>query len=184
MSPDSDVAKSVVAKSVVVGVDGSEGSFEALIWATHHAQRTGLPVQVITITEIPAVYTAAGVPALPLGSTFDDLVLQGVDVNNRAIDDALAFDLGITVSGHRCRRYPGRQFGRGDAARRCPRGVGHLAEDPHDRRARLGRDRCRAPHPRSGHRGPWPGRPRRSPQPDRRRHRRVRRVETGARLGL
>ncbi len=87
------------AKTVVVGVDGSEGSFEALIWATHHAQRTGLPLKVVTVTEIPAVYTAAGVPALPMGSTFDDLVQNGLDVNNRAVDDALAFDLGITVSG-------------------------------------------------------------------------------------
>ena len=99
MTHDSDSVPMPVANSVVVGVDGSEGSFEALIWATHHAQRAGLPLQVITITEIPAVYTAAGVPALPLGSTFDSLVLQGVDINNRAIDDALAFDLGITVSG-------------------------------------------------------------------------------------
>src|SRR5258706_640122 len=99
MTHDSESVPMPVAKSVVVGVDGSEGSFEALIWATHHAQRAGLPLQVITITEIPSVYTAAGVPALPLGSTFDSLVLQGVDINNRAIDDALAFDLGITVSG-------------------------------------------------------------------------------------
>ncbi|HEX2783824.1 MAG TPA: universal stress protein [Ilumatobacteraceae bacterium] len=93
------VDKSVSAKSVVVGVDGSEGSFEALIWATHHAWRTELPLKIVTVTEIPAVYTAAGVPALPLGSTFDDLVRQGLDINNRAIDDANAFDLGIQVSG-------------------------------------------------------------------------------------
>ncbi len=95
----SAVADAVSAKSVVVGVDGSEGSFEALIWATHHAWRTELPLKIVTVTEIPAVYTAAGVPALPLGSTFDDLLRQGLDVNNRAIDDANAFDLGISVSG-------------------------------------------------------------------------------------
>ena len=100
MRPQVPGRNSVLAKSVVVGVDGSEGSFEALIWATHHAQRIGLPLKIVTVTEIPAVYTAAGVPALPLGSTFDDLVQHGLDVNNRAIDDALAFDLGITVSGH------------------------------------------------------------------------------------
>jgi nucleotide-binding universal stress UspA family protein len=99
MSHDSDGTRSVVAKSVVIGVDGSEGSFEALIWATHFAQRTGVPLHIVTITEIPAVYTAAGVPALPLGSTFDEVVQQGSDVNNRAIDDALAFDLGIAVTG-------------------------------------------------------------------------------------
>lgn len=93
------VAKTIVAETIVAGVDGSEGSFEALIWATHHAQRTGLPLKVVTVTEIPAVYTAAGVPALPMGSTFDELVQHGLDVNNRAVDDALAFDLGITVSG-------------------------------------------------------------------------------------
>jgi len=85
--------------AIVVGVDGSEGSFEALIWATHHAQRTGLPLKIVTITEIPAVYTAAGVPVLPPRSTFDDLVQQGVDVNDRAIDDAKAFELGIEISG-------------------------------------------------------------------------------------
>ena len=94
-----DAAHFVAAKSVVVGVDGSEGSFEALIWATHYAWRTGLPLKIVTVTEIPAVYTAAGVPALPLGSTFDDLVQHGVDINNRAVDDAMAFDLAISVSG-------------------------------------------------------------------------------------
>ncbi|MDP9464892.1 MAG: universal stress protein [Actinomycetota bacterium] len=95
MSPEPQT----VAKSIVVGVDGSEGSFEALIWATHHAQRTGLPLKIVTVTEIPAVYTAAGVPALPPGSTFDDLVQHGVDINTRAVDDARAFELGIEVSG-------------------------------------------------------------------------------------
>jgi nucleotide-binding universal stress UspA family protein len=99
MTHGTDSVPLPAAKSVVVGVDGTEGSFEALIWATHHAQRAGLPLQVITITEIPSVYTAAGVPALPLGSNFDSLVMNGVDINNRAIDDALAFDLGIEVSG-------------------------------------------------------------------------------------
>lgn len=97
MSPDSTVP--VAPTAIVVGVDGSEGSFEALIWATHHAQRTGLPLKVVTVTEIPAVYTAAGVPVLPPGSTFDDLVQQGVDINLRAVDDANAFDLGIEVTG-------------------------------------------------------------------------------------
>ncbi|MGZ4769648.1 MAG: universal stress protein [Ilumatobacteraceae bacterium] len=97
MSPEPDPVAE--AQTVVVGVDGSEGSFEALIWATHHSQRVGLPLKVVTVTEIPAVYTAAGVPALPMGSTFDDLVQNGLDINNRAVDDALAFDLGIAVSG-------------------------------------------------------------------------------------
>ena len=83
----------------MVGVDGSEGSFEALMWATHHAHRTGLPLKIVTVTEIPAVYTAAGAPTMPPGSTFDDLVQQGVDINLRAMDDAEAFDLGIAVSG-------------------------------------------------------------------------------------
>ncbi|HEY7627195.1 MAG TPA: universal stress protein [Ilumatobacteraceae bacterium] len=87
------------SQSVVVGVDGSEGSFEALIWAAHHARHIKAPLHIVTVTEIPAVYTAAGVPALPLGSTFEDLVGQGMDINNRAIDDAQAFDLGITVTG-------------------------------------------------------------------------------------
>jgi nucleotide-binding universal stress UspA family protein len=99
MTHEPVVAQLIVAQSIVVGVDGSEGSFEALIWATHHAKRTGLPLKIVTVTEIPAVYTAAGVPALPPGSTFDDLVQQGVDINLRAVDDARAFDLGVEVSG-------------------------------------------------------------------------------------
>jgi nucleotide-binding universal stress UspA family protein len=86
-------------QSVVVGVDGSAGSFDALLWAAHHARRVKSPLKVVTVSEIPAVYTAAGVPAMPLGSTFEDLVAQAMDVNNRAMDDARAFDLGITVTG-------------------------------------------------------------------------------------
>jgi nucleotide-binding universal stress UspA family protein len=99
MSHEPVVAKLIPAKSVVVGVDGSEGSFEALMWATHHAHRTGLPLKIVTVTEIPAVYTAAGAPTMPPGSTFDDLVQRGVDINLRAMDDAEAFNLGIAVSG-------------------------------------------------------------------------------------
>jgi nucleotide-binding universal stress UspA family protein len=92
-------SKPIAATTIVVGVDGSEGSFEALIWATHHAQRMHLPLKIVTVTEMPAMYTAAGVPALLPGSTFDDLVQHGMDVNSRAVDDANAFDLGIEVSG-------------------------------------------------------------------------------------
>lgn len=87
------------AHHVVVGVDGSEGSFEALIWAARHARRTGLPLKVVTVTEIPAVYTAAGVPALPPGSTFEDLVEHGEDVKARAIDDAKELEPTIDVKG-------------------------------------------------------------------------------------
>jgi nucleotide-binding universal stress UspA family protein len=87
------------AKTVVVGVDGSEGSFEALLWAAHHAHRAEVPLKIVTVTEIPAVYTAAGLPAMPVGSTFEDLVEHGMDVNARAVDDARAMDLGIDISG-------------------------------------------------------------------------------------
>jgi nucleotide-binding universal stress UspA family protein len=87
------------ATTIVVGVDGSEGSLEALIWAIHHARRAGLPLKVVTVTEIPAVYTAVGLPGLAPGSTFDDLVVQGMEINARAVDDAKSFDLGIAITG-------------------------------------------------------------------------------------
>jgi nucleotide-binding universal stress UspA family protein len=92
-------AQLVPAKAVVVGVDGSEGSFEALLWAAHHAHRSQLSLKIVTVTEIPAVYTAAGLPAMPVGSTFEDLVEHGMDVNARAMDDARAMDLDIDISG-------------------------------------------------------------------------------------
>ena len=92
-------ADTTAEATVVVGVDGSEGSFEALIWATHHAQRAKLALLIVTVTEIPAIYTPLGAPALPPGSTFDDLERQGMDVNARAVADAEAFDLGIQVFG-------------------------------------------------------------------------------------
>ena len=185
MTHDSDsVPDARRAKSVVVGVDGSEGSFEALIWATHHAQRAGLPLQVVTITEIPAVYTAAGVPALPLGSTFDEPGAAGrrhQQPGHRRRPRVRPGDHGV---GSGDRRHPGGQPGGGDPARRRARGVGHVAEEPHDRRARLGGHRRRPPRPRPGRRRPRPGPPRRTAEADRRRHRWARRIEDRRALGV
>ena len=46
------------APRVVVGVDGTEGSIEALRWAAHEAARRRWPLHVITCAELPAAVEA------------------------------------------------------------------------------------------------------------------------------
>lgn len=50
---------------VVVGVDGSDNSVEALRWAGDHAKRTGAKLRVVHVWEFPYVETAP----LALGAT-------------------------------------------------------------------------------------------------------------------
>ena len=85
--------------TIVVGFDGSQGSRNALVWAAHHAQRRGARLRIITCTELPAMYTMSGVPAIPATSSFEDLVRHGLDLNGTAIAHAESLDLGITVVG-------------------------------------------------------------------------------------
>lgn len=85
---------------MIVGVDGSEGSIEALRWAAHEAARRHWPVHVMTCTQLPVSVEAGMVGAGALaGSTMDAIVLEQEHINQRAVDLARSFGLGLEVSG-------------------------------------------------------------------------------------
>src|SRR5664279_2552801 len=55
----------VTAAPVVVGVDGSEGSQQALRWAAEYARMSGAPLHAVMAWDLPTNY---GMPA-----TYDDI---------------------------------------------------------------------------------------------------------------
>ncbi len=56
---------------IVVGVDGSPASLEALRWAVGQAALTGAAVEAVTAWEYPADYGAADYGAAPMSSGID-----------------------------------------------------------------------------------------------------------------
>jgi nucleotide-binding universal stress UspA family protein len=62
---------------IVVGVDGSEGSRQALRWAARQAGFTGAILDAVTGWEYPAFYGWA--PAMPDDVDYEDLARSGLD---------------------------------------------------------------------------------------------------------
>ena len=93
---------------VIVGVDGSEGSIEALRWAAHEAARRRWTLHVMTCAQLPISIEAGmvGVGAFA-GSTMDTIVKDQELVNQRAVDLARSFGLGLLVTGETVLGAPG-----------------------------------------------------------------------------
>lgn len=93
---------------VIVGVDGSEGSVEALRWAAHEAARRGAPLHVMTCAQLPVTVEAGMVGAGAFaGSTMDAIVHEQEQINQRAVDLARSFGLQLTVTGETVLGAPG-----------------------------------------------------------------------------
>ena len=93
---------------VIVGVDGSEGSIEALRWAAQAAARRTWPLHVMTCAQLPISIEAGMVGAGAFaGSSMDVIVHDQEEVNQRAVDLARTFGLGLTVSGETVLGAPG-----------------------------------------------------------------------------
>lgn len=84
---------------VIVGVDGTAGSVEALRWAAHEAVRRSWPLHVVTCAEIPVVLDAGLMGGAAGNHSVDGIVHGHEDVNERAVAAARAFGLDIEVSG-------------------------------------------------------------------------------------
>ena len=76
---------------IVVGVDGSESSKDALRWASHQAQLTGASLEAVTTWEISANSFGFAVPipsdydpATNAKKTLDETILQALGENGRA----------------------------------------------------------------------------------------------------
>lgn len=93
---------------VIVGVDGSEGSIEALRWAANEAARRGAPLHVVTCAQLPVSVEAGMVGAGAFaGSSMDAIVQEQEQVNQRAVDLARSYGLDIEVSGETVLGAPG-----------------------------------------------------------------------------
>lgn len=85
---------------VVVGVDGTEGSIEALRWAAHEAARRRCPLHVITCAELPVAVEAGLVGTGVVDeATVSGMVADRRAVNERAVQLARTFGLALAVSG-------------------------------------------------------------------------------------
>ncbi|MFZ4721356.1 MAG: universal stress protein [Ilumatobacteraceae bacterium] len=84
---------------LLVGVDGTEGSVEALRWAAHEAARRGFPLHVMSCAELPIAVEAGLIGGGGVGPVSGAIVGEHEAVNQRAVDLARSFGLGIEVSG-------------------------------------------------------------------------------------
>ncbi|GIH21090.1 universal stress protein [Rugosimonospora africana] len=75
---------------IVVGVDGSEASLDALRWAAHQARLTGAPVEAVMAWELPTYYGWAPVDDL-------DLSVASRDALHTAVGEALGDDPLVNV---------------------------------------------------------------------------------------
>jgi nucleotide-binding universal stress UspA family protein len=83
-----------VQARIVVGVDGSEGSTQALRWAARQAEFTGATLDVITTWQYPTFYGWA--PAYPDDLNLAQLAQQALD---RALDEVFGSDRPALLRG-------------------------------------------------------------------------------------
>jgi len=82
-----------------VGVDGTEGSVEALRWAAHEAARRSAPLHVMTCAELPVAVEAGLIGGGATGAAMDSLVAEQESVNQGAVNLVRSFGLDVEVSG-------------------------------------------------------------------------------------
>ena len=88
------------APRLLVGVDGTEGSVEALRWAAHEAARRDWPLHVMTCAELPVAVEAGMIGSGAItGSAMEGIVTEQEAVNQRAVNLARSFGLDIEVTG-------------------------------------------------------------------------------------
>lgn len=88
------------APRLLVGVDGTEGSVEALRWAAHEAARRSAPLHVMTCAELPVAVEAGLIGSGgATGSAMDSIVAEQEAVNQGAVNLVRSFGLDIEVSG-------------------------------------------------------------------------------------
>jgi nucleotide-binding universal stress UspA family protein len=87
---------SLVPGSVLVGIDGSAGSYLALTWAATYAQSRRLPLVVVHATGLPVVTDFA----IDIAATEDGLLAAGRRATDRAVATVAAKHPTLGVTGH------------------------------------------------------------------------------------
>jgi nucleotide-binding universal stress UspA family protein len=86
MSESTPVGPSDAGGRIVVGVDGSPSSEEALAWAARYAALTGLPVDAVITWQLPVAYGAGPVD----GSI--DFRAEAAEVLDKSVQNVVAGD--------------------------------------------------------------------------------------------
>jgi nucleotide-binding universal stress UspA family protein len=90
---------------IVVGVDGSAGAMNALVWALDEGARAGAAVEVVNAWQPPMVVSPVGIPGRPLETTeFEAHARHVVAASIKTAEEACTRDCGpvsgIAVEGH------------------------------------------------------------------------------------
>jgi nucleotide-binding universal stress UspA family protein len=86
---------------IIVGVDGSDHSYRALVWAMHEAAQHTMPLTVMTVSPFPArpaTMTLWGLPTLPEGGFNQEHARRAVQ---DAVDKAASENQRDHTAGHR-----------------------------------------------------------------------------------
>jgi len=94
---------------VIVGVDGTEGSIEALRWGAHEAARRQWPLSLVTCAELPLAVEAGAVGAGSVGGTgsLELIIADHEAINQRAVALCRSLGLPIEVTGETIFGAPG-----------------------------------------------------------------------------
>ncbi len=109
---------------IVVGVDGSESSRQALIWGRRLARLLGCEVEAVTVWQVPAVASpsAGWAPLPPDADLAGQAAAKLADTVAAAFDDDPPAELRLCVRHGQCREDARRgECRRPDADRRYPR---------------------------------------------------------------
>ncbi|MEP7112760.1 MAG: universal stress protein [Ilumatobacteraceae bacterium] len=87
-----------MANKIIVGVDGSDTSFEALRWAANEAGRRNAELKVVSCYTAPA-YGGLGGAVYPTAVELETLNEESAELVRRAVDIALAIDPALVVEG-------------------------------------------------------------------------------------
>lgn len=87
-----------MANKIIVGVDGSDTSFEALRWAVYEAGRRSAEIKVVSCYTAPA-YGGLGGAVYPTAVELETLKDESAELVRRAVDFAIALDPEVVVEG-------------------------------------------------------------------------------------
>ncbi|MEP7115285.1 MAG: universal stress protein [Ilumatobacteraceae bacterium] len=87
-----------MSNKIIVGVDGSDTSFEALRWAVYEAGRRSAEIKIVSCYTAPA-YGGLGGAVYPTAVELETLKDESAELVQRAVDIAVGIDRELVVEG-------------------------------------------------------------------------------------
>jgi nucleotide-binding universal stress UspA family protein len=87
-----------MSSKIIVGIDGSDASFEALRWAVYEAGRRSAEIKIVSCYSAPA-FGGLGVTAYPMAVDLETLKAESAALVRQGVDIVLSIDPAVVVEG-------------------------------------------------------------------------------------